>query len=339
MAFENKAYMKRIFDREHPMPQDCPLLIQPLRPTPPAPSPMPPAPRKVFTKESFLPPPMEEQKRQHEEYYRLAGLPASRYLAEFSSSGITEVVEGKAWVVPSLLSPQECQEVIRSGEEHGMTGSRGSDSGIKTPRTARRTYEYQAPWLTAMVAPRLPEELLQVLELTSPHTAVRAVHPNWRVACYGPGQAFPAHMDGSDAITVSGDQGGRKELYTSSHTLLIYLCEQQSYGGGATRLFLSGKYDQDTLDIKLPQGFGLVFQQKGMMHAGQEVHTPANALTNTLTTKYIAQAGILRAQGDIRAAPSIFKPGPGLQYETNMKLQEMEGEKERRRTGEADIEA
>ena len=61
-----------------------------------------------------------------------------------------------------------------------MTGSRGSDSGIKTPRTARRTYEYQAPWLTAMVAPRLPEELLQVLELTSPHTAVRAVHPNWR---------------------------------------------------------------------------------------------------------------------------------------------------------------
>ena len=88
------------------MPQDCPLLIQPLRPTPPAPSPLPPAPRKVFTKESFLTPPMEEQKRQHEEYYRLAALPASRYLAEFSSSAITEVVEGKAWVVPSLLSPQ-----------------------------------------------------------------------------------------------------------------------------------------------------------------------------------------------------------------------------------------
>ena len=108
MAFDATVYMKRIYDREHPMPRDSPLLLQPLRPSPPAPAPLPPAPRKVVTKESFLPLPLEEQKRLQEEYYRLAALPASRSLTDFPSSGITEVVEGKAWVVPAILSPQVC---------------------------------------------------------------------------------------------------------------------------------------------------------------------------------------------------------------------------------------
>ena len=98
---------------------------------------------------------------------------------------------------------------------------------------------------------------------------------------------------------------GSVQVCSSSHTLLIYLSKPETYDGGATRLFLSGKYDQvmttrfmfsfkrfhhwhvswrnitkdhiflttriffqDTLDIKLPQGFALVFQQKGMLHAG-----------------------------------------------------------------------
>ena len=62
-----------------------------------------------------------------------------------------------------------------------MSVSKNEGSGdFKTPRTSQRTNDYMAPWITTMVAPRLPEELLEVLELTSPHTAVRAVHLNWR---------------------------------------------------------------------------------------------------------------------------------------------------------------
>ena len=34
------------------------------------------------------------------------------------------------------------------------------------------------------------------------------------------------------------------QVCTSSHTLLIYLSPSGSFNGGATRLFLSGKYDQ-----------------------------------------------------------------------------------------------
>ena len=51
-------------------------------------------------------------------------------------------------------------------------------------------------------------------------------------------------MDLSDTITVTGEEEGTKELCTSSHTLLINLSEQQSYDGGATRLFLAGNYYQ-----------------------------------------------------------------------------------------------
>ena len=41
---------------------------------------------------------------------------------------------------------------------------------------------------------RLPEELLQGLEASTPQTSVRGIHPNWRVARYHAGQTFPAHQ-------------------------------------------------------------------------------------------------------------------------------------------------
>lgn len=34
------------------------------------------------------------------------------------------------------------------------------------------------------------------------------------------------------------------QVCTSSHTLLIYLTPPETFTGGATRFFLSGKYDQ-----------------------------------------------------------------------------------------------
>ena len=47
--------------------------------------------------------------------------------------------------------------------------------------------------------------------------------------------------------------------------------EQNCFKGGATRLFLDGNYTGNTVDVLLPQGYGLVFQQKGMLHAGLPV--------------------------------------------------------------------
>ena len=49
------------------------------------------------------------------------------------------------------------------------------------------------------------------------------------------------------------------------------MLEQSFFKGGATRLFVDGNYTGNTVDVLLPQGYGLVFQQKEMLHAGLPV--------------------------------------------------------------------
>ena len=67
----------------------------------------------------------------------------------------------------------------------------------------------------------------------------------------------------------------------------------------------AGTYNGATSDVCLPQGWGLVFQQKGLLHAGLPVDGDG--------AKYIAQAGLLRAEPNYTAMETaIFKYGPGL---------------------------
>jgi len=298
-VFDGQKYLARVEDLDKPIARDSPMLIQPLRPSPPAPDIIPTkkTPVKVAAVRT-----KEELDALHQQYYANAAKPATKTIDSFDPNGITEVVEGRAWVVPDILSPQECEDIMKKGEDNGM-----SHMAIgKTPRTSRRTSNYWAPWISHLVTPRLSNQLLDTLEETVPYSAVRGIHPNWRVASYGVGETFPAHYDQADSMTLAGEEEGTREVCTSSHTLLIYLSPPETFAGGATRLFLSGKYDQDTVDIKLPQGYALVFQQKGMLHAGLDVVRPAGAC------KYIAQAGLLRAPGQVLGAPSVFKVGPGL---------------------------
>lgn len=306
--FDGNQYMKRLADREKAIPRDSPLLIQPMRPEPPAECSKPSqgSSKTGWTRPSENP---EEYQRLKKMYYEHAALPATRLVSSFVEGEVTEVVEGKAWVVPGVLSPEECATIIAKGEEAGMTYGKGEESN--RVRTSKRTNDYMAPWMTEMITPRLCEDLLQKIEGSAPQTAVRGIHTNWRVAVYYPGNAFPAHYDLSDTVRVEAEEEGKIEVCTSSHTLLIYLSPPDSFNGGATRLFLSGKYDQDTLDVRLPQGAALIFQQKGMLHAGLEVLPGLNS-PDGHGEKYIAQAGVLRGQSKMRFAPSLFKFGPGL---------------------------
>eukprot|EP00091_Calanus_sinicus_P012774 TRINITY_DN28566_c0_g1_i1.p1 TRINITY_DN28566_c0_g1~~TRINITY_DN28566_c0_g1_i1.p1 ORF type:complete len:173 (-),score=30.03 TRINITY_DN28566_c0_g1_i1:62-514(-) len=143
------------------------------------------------------------------------------------------------------------------------------------------------------------------VEATAPYTSVRGIHPNWRVARYQKGETFPAHVDQSDSLIVEHPEK-KKQRFTSSHTLLIYLRRRgEQFHGGATRLFLDGTYNSGTSDVCLPQGWGLVFQQKGLLHAGLPVEGE--------DAKYIAQAGLLRGEPNYTAMETaIFKYGPGL---------------------------
>ena len=87
--------------------------------------------------------------------------------------------------------------------------------------------------------------------------------------------------------------------------MLLYL--SKDFEGGATRFFPTGNYKNpnDAIDVKLPQGGMLVFQQYGILHNGMEVKSGV---------KMIAQTGILRAQPEGLIKPAVFRWGPGLKY-------------------------
>merc|ERR1712012_1017846 len=156
--FDGDQYMKRLADREKAIPRDSPLLIQPIRPEPPADCSKPSqgSSKTGWTRPSENP---EEYQRLKKMYYEHAALPATRLVSSFAEGQVTEVVEGKAWVVPGVLSPEECKTIIAKGEEAGMTYGKGEESA--RVRTSKRTNDYMAPWMTEMITPRLCEDLLQ----------------------------------------------------------------------------------------------------------------------------------------------------------------------------------
>jgi hypothetical protein len=147
-----------------------------------------------------LPTPLtgEEKNTRREEYQRNIVSPATQTWRSFPTGDITEVLNGKAWVVPNLLSEVECEELIKAGEDFGLERAVIKNSY----RTSKRTNAWSNRDLSIKLKGRLPEELLMKLEGTFPYTSVRGVHPNWRLACYEEGGTFPAHIDQADSLIV-----------------------------------------------------------------------------------------------------------------------------------------
>jgi hypothetical protein len=317
--FDGNEYMRRLGDLENPLPLDSPLFL------PPRPDNNPPETALEKKKGPVkLPTPLsgEEKEKIRNEYLENVKLPASTIFDTFPEDCLTEVVPGKAWVVPGLLSEEECEQIIQAGEEWGITADSKGEPGRGAMRTSKRTSSWVNEEMSMKMIKRLPEELLTAVEATAPYTSVRGIHPNWRVARYQKGETFPAHVDQSDSLVVEHSEK-KKQRFTSSHTLLIYLRRRgEQFQGGATRLFLDGRlntvftnnshnwsfagtYNGVTSDVCLPQGWGLVFQQKGLLHAGLPVEGEG--------AKYIAQAGLLRGEPNYTAMETaIFKYGPGL---------------------------
>eukprot|EP00438_Fugacium_kawagutii_P002031 Skav205088 [mRNA] locus=scaffold2214:31067:31774:+ [translate_table: standard] len=216
--------------------------------------------------------------------------------------GVTTIIPGRAWVISELLSKDECLEVIEAGESFGLLPA-AKEAGTQGIRTSKRTGNYCNVDLSALVGRRLPPTLLDFMEESKPHTAVRGIHPNWRVGRYDAEDFFAAHYDQADSLTVRTEDG--KERYDSSHTLLISLSDRGTFTGGATRFWPTGSYDDTAVDVELPCGYAVVFEQK-LLHAGLAVQSGA---------KHIAQAGILRGMPKgLGSRPSTFRLGPGLSF-------------------------
>jgi len=295
-------YLKRINDLENPLPRDSKLFL----PERTVKSGAGPEYKRGEVKLSG-PRSKEENEKLRAEYLECVARPATTKLDTFPSDTITEVLDGKGWIVPQLLSVEECEEVIQLGEEWGIGEEDFKVSEEMRIRTSNRTNSYCNEELTVRINPRLPESLLEAVEASTPYTSVRGIHPNWRVARYQEGQTFPAHQDQADSVIVQHQERSRQR-FTSSHTLIINLRRPgQDFQGGATRFFLDGTYSGRTVDICLPQGWALVFQQRGLFHAGMPLQGPG--------TKYIAQAGLLRGEPDpgvVTGPAAVFKYAPGI---------------------------
>ena len=166
-------YLKRINDLENPLPPDCPLFLPP-RPDNPAPEYKPSQGvklPKLLTE--------EEKDALRLEYRKFISQPATITCDTFDSDGVTEVLDGKGWVVPNLLTEEECEEVIQAGEEWGIGGVEDQRLAGHV-RTSERTNSYCDEKLSMKLNKRLPEDLLVAIEATDPYTSVRGLHPNWR---------------------------------------------------------------------------------------------------------------------------------------------------------------
>ena len=230
-------YIKRVKDLDNPLPLDCSWFL-PFRPNTVTP------PKLDVKKPPFkeqIPLTVEEKAKLKEEYYESVKHSAEKTFDSFCTDGVTEILPGKAWVVPNLLSKEECELIIKEGEASGMKYPTEFNQSANV-RTSRRTDNWDNQGLSKSVVNRLSEEILSAIEATSPYTSVRGIHPNWRVASYSRGQAFPAHIDQSDSVMVQHPEKVRQR-FTSSHTLLIYLSQkEEQFKGGATRLFPAGDH-------------------------------------------------------------------------------------------------
>ena len=239
LDFDADGYLRRLKDLDNPLALSSPWLF----PTRPDNNP----PEDKGTRPAVkLPPSLtaEEKKKLKNEYLASVKLPATTTLDSFPADCLTEVIPGKAWVVPRVLTEEECEEIIVEGEQWGLTRDNKRDESApiedSSTRTSKRTNNWISEELSIKMQKKLPEELLQVVEATVPYTSVRAIHPNWRIARYQKGETFPAHYDQADSVVVEHPEK-KKQRFTSSHTLLIYLRRRgEQFQGGATRIFLDG---------------------------------------------------------------------------------------------------
>lgn len=80
---------------------------------------------------------------------------------------------------------------------------------------------------------------------------------------YGPGHYFKPHCDG----LVDSPDGEHKSFVT----LHVYLNDGDGLAGGATRFWTPDK--KEYLDVEPRLGRVLVFQQRMLVHSGEEVIT------------------------------------------------------------------
>ena len=127
---------------------------------------------------------------------------------DFIHGQLTEIIPGRAWVLPNVLTACECADWIGRGEAAEINAP-----NKHTLRTSSRTSYYFDSTMSAQIKPKLTNSLISLIETSSPGTAVRGIHDNWKIAKYEKGQSFPAHYDQDSHQTLPPNKNGTKVKY------------------------------------------------------------------------------------------------------------------------------
>ena len=126
-----------------------------------------------------------------------------KYLPEdFKDGQLTEIIPGRAWVLPNVLTPEECSDWISRGQKAGLHEAK------QKLRSSKRTSYYVDATMSAVIKPKLTTDLISHVEKSDPGTEFRGVHNNWRIAEYQKGCTFPAHFDQDSFNTLSPNEEG-----------------------------------------------------------------------------------------------------------------------------------
>eukprot|EP00811_Abedinium_folium_P012975 NODE_2204_length_2267_cov_22.239720.p1 GENE.NODE_2204_length_2267_cov_22.239720~~NODE_2204_length_2267_cov_22.239720.p1 ORF type:complete len:565 (+),score=147.76 NODE_2204_length_2267_cov_22.239720:108-1802(+) len=238
-----------------------------------------------------------EQAVAGEEHVPTMNLVAQRTFAreDFAHGEIVEILPGQCWLLPALFTAIECDEMLAQWPSLRRNGSETS-----ALRTNRRVDSHTDVAMACSVRERLPAWLLDTIEQTAPSSAVRGVFEMWRIMEYEPGQFFRAHVDDAYFRAVADGCGEAGEV--SSHTVIV--CLSDGYAGGETRFWPTGGYDV-AVDVQMPKGGVMLFEQKDLLHEGRPILSGV---------KLLAQTGLLRAPSPAGRAlrPVQFRWGPGI---------------------------
>mmetsp|Transcript_14597 Transcript_14597/g.34459 ORF Transcript_14597/g.34459 Transcript_14597/m.34459 type:complete len:263 (+) Transcript_14597:129-917(+) len=194
-----------------------------------------------------------------------------------------------AFVIDNVLTPEECDEIIRAGETMGFIDAA---PGIRTPpgmRMNKACHWIADESLQGGILARIRHLLPERLDGDLLHDKL-----SHRVALYkyNAGDVFRKHIDGQfPGYSLSED---RQEVLTweddliSKLTLLIYLNgAEEGVSGGATELY---SRDGTTHAVTPKKGSALLFQhgpdmQTSVFHSGTEVHVGM--------PKYVARINVM----------------------------------------------
>ncbi|CAE6458432.1 unnamed protein product [Rhizoctonia solani] len=244
-----------------------------------------------FTEEE----PLIPEPPQHDTGNLDAPLPVIAHRLDFVKLGLPEYEQKFAMVIDNLFTPEDCARFVAKVESEKEweaaavniaanaqivdTSYRNSSRILyDNEELANEIYEKLKPYLKDIGQIEHSDMHKYTLQMsTEPPAQLVGLNERLRFLKYGPGQFFRRHCDGIYS-TPDGKQ-------TSYYTLQLYLNgSAEDIKGGATRFWKTGSIDgpdrrkvqpgiplRKFVDIEPRVGRALIFEQRGMVHSGEDV--------------------------------------------------------------------